>query len=97
MISHVSSLTGSQVPLQNNGSDCGVFALLFLLHLRHGGINHLRIPVQYRMETEGRLAGKVAGGLLGVRLSLVEVILSSAEHYDSGAADAPDVIDISDD
>lgn len=83
--------------MQNNDSNCGIFALLFLLHLYHDGINHIHIPVQYHMEMEGRLAGKVTGGLLDVHFFLVEVILSSAEHFDSGAADAPNVINISDD
>lgn len=96
MLQLILSLTGSQVPLQNNTSDCGVFALLFILHLRHGGINHVRVPVQYRMEMEGEVCGKVVGGLLGVRLSFVEEIVSSAEHFDTEAPDASDVLYISD-
>lgn len=48
------------------------------------------------MEMDGKLSGKVAGGLLGVRLSLVEVILNSATPFDSKAPDVLDVIDISD-
>lgn len=82
--------------MQNNRSDCGVFALLYLLHLRYGEINHVRVPVSFRMETEGVLAGKVAGDLLGVRLALVEMVLNSATPFDSSAPAGPDVIDLCD-
>lgn len=48
------------------------------------------------METEGVLAGKVAGDLLGVRLALVEMVLNSATPFDSSAPAGPDVIDLCD-
>lgn len=80
--------------MQNNSSDCGVFALLYLLHLRYGEINHVCVPVSFRMEMEHGLGGKVAGGLLGVRLALVEIVLSSATPFDRSAAADSDVIDL---
>lgn len=67
-----------QVPFQANSSDCGIFALLFVLHLRHGSFNHINVPVRFRMEMKDQSEGKV-GELIGVRLSLVEFILSLAK------------------
>ncbi|EIM83125.1 uncharacterized protein STEHIDRAFT_114137 [Stereum hirsutum FP-91666 SS1] len=36
-----------RVPFQANSSDCGIFALLFVLHLRHGSFNHINLPVRF--------------------------------------------------
>lgn len=36
-----------QEPFQANSSDCGIFTLLFVLHLRHGSFNHINVPVRF--------------------------------------------------
>lgn len=72
-----------------------MFSLLFILHLRYGCFNHVQVPLRFRMDIDDQKGGKVAGGLLGVRLSLVEFILSSATRYNEEDCDE-DVLVISD-
>lgn len=70
----------SQVPFQTNYHDCGVFTLLFIYHLRFGELNNLFVPSAYRFDMNGALEGRVGGNLNGMRLTLVEEILTTARR-----------------
>ncbi|KAJ3817489.1 hypothetical protein F5880DRAFT_1618227 [Lentinula raphanica] len=49
-----------------NNSDCGIFAIMFMMHLGYGPlINHEQVPVLYRLPAQSR-------NLAGLRLLLLE-------------------------
>ena len=65
-----------QLPQQANGSDCGVFMLIFLRHLTVcDKINGPEIPVQYRFPP-----AHIQGDHLGGRLILLGDIQNASTH-----------------
>lgn len=57
-----------------------------MMHLRHGCLNHLNVPVEFRIEMHDKLEGIVEGGLFGARLSLVEFVLKHGISASSASA-----------
>ncbi|KAJ3738212.1 hypothetical protein EV360DRAFT_90696 [Lentinula raphanica] len=56
----------SKIPQQANGSDCGVFASMYMLHLGYGpDINHQHVPTSYRLPARSQ-------NMAGWRLCLFE-------------------------
>ncbi|KAJ3831613.1 hypothetical protein EV361DRAFT_955508 [Lentinula raphanica] len=64
----------SDIPRQRNNSDCGVFALMYMMHLGYGPrINNECVPISYRLP-------EASDDLAGIRLLLLEELL--LEHVD---------------
>ncbi|KAJ3767649.1 hypothetical protein FB446DRAFT_707648 [Lentinula raphanica] len=56
----------SKIPRQVNNSDCGIFAIMYMLHLGYGPhINNEQVPVSYRLPSQSK-------NLAGLRLLLLE-------------------------
>lgn len=74
-----------------------MFTLLFIYHLKCGGLNSDAVPLKYRFDMPGKLEGLVGGDLDGARYALVEEALSevASEHVEEQVEDN-EVIELSD-
>ncbi|KIK60653.1 hypothetical protein GYMLUDRAFT_244225 [Collybiopsis luxurians FD-317 M1] len=56
----------SKIPWQGNNSDCGIFAIMYLIHLGYGPeINHEQVPILYRLR-------RYSENMAGMRLLLLK-------------------------